>query len=558
MLSGAGVLSALDIRTPNSSELLGGIYQFSTHIAGISGGLWLVANNILNDGCPIYDSIDDIMSSLATPLLEGVPEVDASLIRKDLDGNGQTPSSGYWNRTQLTKTPLSSTFLSAFFASNNESRETSSSTVRKVLDFYKNLSVEVRAKKNADFKVSLTDYWGRALTERVFPKSKRNIGRTFSSSANLASFRNHSQPFPILVSVERKPGFYEDSKDSHLFEFNIFESGSWDSYLNSFTSTKFLGTLSSNGVPTIQSEYKNFSVCVSGYDNFGLVTATSSSLFNTLFEYVYKFLVGMEQQSLGLFTQILLIFGIGSWSAKEVAHREYAVISPNPFYGTNCTRGRCISRAQDLYLADGGDDGQNIPFLPLMVRGRKVDVLFAFDFASELENFPNGTTLKRTADRFHADRASLEIPTFEYNGCEKRIFPYVPTVERYLKNRMRSRPIFFGCDLATDYPSIRNDTNCHHNFWEDYFPPLIIYAANHNYSYASNTSTFRTKYEGNTVRQMMTNGYNIATHGNSSEYRTCVGCAMLKRNADRNMFTLPDVCRTCFDKYCYHDVVSGA
>ena len=48
MLSGAGVLSAMDIRTPNSENHLGGILQSSTYIAGNSGGLWLVANNLLN------------------------------------------------------------------------------------------------------------------------------------------------------------------------------------------------------------------------------------------------------------------------------------------------------------------------------------------------------------------------------------------------------------------------------------------------------------------------------------------------------------------------------
>lgn len=551
MLSGAGLLSAYDIRTPNASNHLGGIYQSASYIAGISGGLWIVTNNLMNDGRPIVDAMEEQMEYLGTPLLEGVPDVDVDLIKDRLDGDrvATVPSKKSWNTTLTPKGSLAATLLASFFTKSNETDTTvSPSAFRRVLDFYKDLNIEVRAKSESQYRISLTDYWGRALARKILPKSKRQMGFTMTSASKLPSVQNHLQPFPIFVSVERQPGLAEDSRSSHIFEFNLFEFGSWDSFLNSFVKIKYLGSNLQKGIPKLPSLATNYSVCVAGYDNLAMITATSSSLFNALFQYVYKMLANAEQQSSMLVSQILHIFGVGYTSVSGgVPHKEYAVYSPNPFYGTDCAElGRCVSKARSLYLADGGDDGQNIPFGSLLVRQRQVDLIFAFDATADLANFPNGTTLRRTASRYHAKG---RVPVFEHAKVKRTIFPRVPSAAEYVLQQLNSRPVFLGCEMA-DYPPT-NTTHDSADVWHDYTPPIIIYHANHDFSYASNTLTFQASYAPDEVRLMMTNGYNIATFGNDTEFRTCVGCAMTKRSLDRQNAQVPPVCLRCFQRFCY-------
>ena len=55
MLTGAGVILALDDRYPNSSLCLNGLLQSTSYIAGISGGSWLVMSNFINDFEPIIN-----------------------------------------------------------------------------------------------------------------------------------------------------------------------------------------------------------------------------------------------------------------------------------------------------------------------------------------------------------------------------------------------------------------------------------------------------------------------------------------------------------------------
>lgn len=433
MLSGAGVLSALDARTPGAEDHLGGLLQSSTYIVGNSGGLWLVANNLLNDGLPIYDAIRG--QSFSSPLIEGVPDVPVSQLRANIDAQAFGSNNvSVWesysniiNQTDPEKGSLASTLLETFFKTRDEVDNTNKSTIhgRKSLDFYKDLNIEVRAKKKAGFQVSLIDYWGRAVSKKIFPQGKKSVNICMSSVTELPSFENFSQLFPIFGSVERLPGETELSSDSHLFEFNPFEFGSWDSFLNSFVDVKFLGTELIDGVSTIKTKNEDYSVCLSGYDNMGLITGTSSGLFNTVFQYVYKMILQMEEQSSSLLSMLLRIFGITSHPKPEdFLHPEYALYSPNPFKGITSpnAKGRQISKAQSLLLADGGDDGQNVPFHPMLVKSRKLELVFAFDATSDLENFPNGTTLIQTARRYHSTNSSLRLPVFSFQNITRRIF----------------------------------------------------------------------------------------------------------------------------------------
>lgn len=558
MLIGAGFLTALDERTPGNCHL-GGILQSSTYIAGISGGLWIVVNNLLNDDEPMAENIDKLASRLETPVLEGMNNVDVDRIRKKLDAKG-VPKEDVRSFGSLRESVVPS-ILSTFFSSSNTSgTKRPRPPMRQTLDFYRDLNIEVRAKRLTGYPTSLTDYWGRALARKVFPSLNKHTDMTLSSIRNLPSFQQHAQPFPIVSSVEKAPGVEENSIHSHVYEFNPFEFGSWDSYLNCFADTMYLGTPLLNGSSLLKAASDNATICVMGYDNLGFITGTSSSIFNTLFEYVFNMILRMELESSQLLSRVLKMFGITN-ALLSRARPEYAVYSPNPFYRMkNSKTGRSVTRNKKLYLADGGDDGQNIPLNPFLVRDREVDIIFAVDIGSELNNFPNGTSLQRTAERYHTPTSTRETPVFIRNGTKRSIFPRVPTPDEYMEKSVRQSPLFLGCDIENDYPELgesppsgdqADDTSF--QVWKDYTPPLIIYTGNHNYSFPLNTSTFRTDYKHHEVRQMVTNGYNVATAGNSSDYTSCVGCAIVKRGIDRgiNKAVLTEFCKACLNRYCY-------
>lgn len=557
MLIGAGFLTALDSRTPGNSHL-GGILQSSTYIAGISGGLWILVNNLLNDDEPMVDNISKLASRLETPVLVGMGNVDVDKIRKkiDLKNLQQTdlPQSSF-------KSSIVPSILSAFFSANGSSKPQSyRPSFRQTLDFYRDLNSEVRAKRLTGYPTSLTDYWGRALARKVFPSSQKHTYATFSSIRQFASFQNFSQPFPIVSSVEKAPGVEEDSVYSHVYEFNPYEFGSWDSYLNLFADTMYLGTPLFNGTTLLRAATDNATICVMGYDNLGFITGTSSSIFNTLFEYVFNMILKMELESSMLLSRVLKMFGITN-ALKSRVRPEYAVYSPNPFYRMrNTETGRSVARNKKLYLADGGDDGQNIPLNPFLVRDRQVDIVFAVDIGSERDNFPNGTSLQRTAQRYHTATSTRETPVFLKDSTTRSIFPHVPSLDEYMENNYGRAPLFLGCDIKTDFPvlNVNLTNNMSSNdpsfqVWTNYTPPLIIYTANYNYSFLLNTSTFRTDYNPQEVYQMVKNGYNVATAGNDSNYSACVGCAILKRNLDKAQSTesLPIFCQSCLSKYCY-------
>lgn len=85
MLTGAGVVLALDNRYPNSLLCLNGLLQSTSYIAGISGGSWLVMSNFINDFEPIH-KLKDLISEkwdLEELLLQGVPNFDTSELQKD-------------------------------------------------------------------------------------------------------------------------------------------------------------------------------------------------------------------------------------------------------------------------------------------------------------------------------------------------------------------------------------------------------------------------------------------------------------------------------------------
>jgi lysophospholipase len=123
-------------------------------------------------------------------------------------------------------------------------------------------------------------------------------------------------------------------------------------------------------------------------------------------------------------------------------------------------------------------------------------------------------------------------------------FPAIPDQNTFVNLGLNNRPTFFGCDAG-------NLTGP---------APLIVYLPNAPYVYNSNTSTFQMDYNNTERNAIIQNGYNAVTQGNGTldaQWPPCVGCAILSRSFDRTGETVPDICKQCFDRYCWNGTVAS-
>jgi lysophospholipase len=207
MLSGAGAVKAMDIRTPGTTGAgqVGGLLQSATYMAGLSGGSWLLESIIVNN----FTTVGALQES------------------KDL-----------WDLEHNILVPDSLTYFSD------------------IID-------EVRSKEDAGFEVTLTDYWARALSRQFLNWTDGGPGVTFSSIALTDGYKNADIPFPIVVADERQPGQKIISKNATVFEFNPLEFGTFDPTAFAFMPLEYLGTNMTKGVPVADN------VCIRGFDNAG-------------------------------------------------------------------------------------------------------------------------------------------------------------------------------------------------------------------------------------------------------------------------------------------------
>ncbi|QLL35061.1 hypothetical protein HG536_0H04370 [Torulaspora globosa] len=477
MLCGAGMLAAMDNRTDGANEHgLGGLLQSATYLAGLSGGNWLTGTLAYNN----WTSVQDIVNNMTT---EGsIWDISNSIINPG--GINVLTTAERWDH----------------------------------------ISDAVEGKQDAGFNVTLTDIWGRALSYNFFPSLYRGgVGYTWSTLRDSEVFQNGEMPFPISVACGRYPGTKIINLNATVFEFNPFEMGSWDPTLNAFSDVKYLGTNVSDGVPVKKGQ------CVAGFDNTGFVMGTSSSLFN-------QFLLRINDTSLPSFIKDLATHFLNDLSTDE---DDIAVYGPNPFkdsmhmpsnYSTS------ISKSEDLFLVDGGEDNQNVPLVPLLQNERGVDVIFALDNSADTdENWPDGASLVATYER-----------QFGIQGLNMS-FPYVPDVNTFVNLGLNKNPVFFGCDA--------------HNLTDlTYTPPLVVYIPNARHSYNSNTSTFKLSYSDDERLSIIKNGFEAATRGNLTEdsnFLGCVACAVMRRKQQSLNETLPDECSQCFTNYCWNGTIDN-
>ncbi|RCK66000.1 Lysophospholipase 3 [Candida viswanathii] len=398
--------------------------------------------------------------------------------------------------------------------------------VKTTYDYYKGISDSLDEKRDAGYDVSITDTWGRALSYQFF-STLNDTGNslTWSTLQDVDVFQNHEMPFPIVVADGRTPGTYIISANSTVFEFNPFEMGSWDPSVYLFTQVKYLGTDVTDGVP-------DNGTCIGGFDNAGFVMGTSSSLFN-------QFILQINTTSLST-----IIKSIVSSILTDISNddNDIAIYKPNPFEHNDFGTSESIAINETLYLCDGGEDLQNVPLYPLIQEQRDVDVIFAYDNSADTEqNWPNGASLIATYERQFTNQS---------NGTH---FPYVPDKTTFVNLNLTSRPTFFGCDA-------RNLSSLTNNRTSVYDIPLIVYTANRPFSYWSNTSTFQMKYETAERNQIIQNGFEAASRLNGTlddEWNACVGCAIIRRQQERDGAEQSDQCKLCFERYCWDGSLSN-
>ncbi|CAK9440010.1 uncharacterized protein LODBEIA_P41100 [Lodderomyces beijingensis] len=404
-------------------------------------------------------------------------------------------------------------------------------TEHSILDFYggihfiKNTEMwidideQVHGKKDAGFDVSITDVWGRALSYQLLANSNnKGAGTKFSDVMKQDQFQNHKAPFPILVADGRAPDTDIINFNSTVLSITPFELGSEDPTLQTFVQLKYLGTELDDGTPSDPNS------CVTGFDNAGFLMGTSSSLFNNI-------VLSIDKSSLPSFLKNFINNVLVT--PFEKLNVDVAKYDPNPFYKSS-SQDSTIAKSKTLYLVDGGEDGENVPLLPLV--HRKVNTLFAFDNSNNDLTWPSGKSLIKTYER-----------QFTPQGANFA-FPYVPDEATFLNLNLTARPTFFGCD-AKNLSSLTSNI---------YDVPLVVYVANRPFSYWSNTSTFKLEYSQSERQAMITNGFELATRLNGTvdpEWPACVGCAIIRREQERLGHAQNDQCKKCFERYCWNGKV---
>lgn len=348
---------------------------------------------------------------------------------------------------------------------------------------------------------------------------------------------------PIIIALERNPSeqnlseytsalitmdiFYctfadlavihQTALNSSVYEINPWELGTWDPTTYGFMPLRFLGSNFRKG--RLASD-----ICISGFDNVGFIMGTSSSLFNQALLQINN--TDIQRALKSLTTSLLQQLNDSS--------DDVSVYEPNPFLGFNEVSNP-NAQARALILVDGGEDLQNIPFHPLLQANRKIDVVLAIDSSADTPTrWPNGTSM---------------VATYQRNSNSSRIangtaFPSVPDQNTFVNLDLNGRPTFFGCEPfnSTGKPPA----------------PLVVYIPNSPYTYMSNISTFTLELNDTERDQLVLNGYNVATMGNSTEWGTCIGCAIISRSLQRTNTSVPGACADCFHQHCWNGSVNAS
>ncbi|THY80985.1 lysophospholipase [Aureobasidium pullulans] len=448
LLSGAGLIQGLDSR--DSSLSTSGLYQAMTYETSLSGGAWFSTS----------------WTGLNWPTV--------SYLRDNL-----------WSESFADSLLVPARLLSAVA--------------------YAEIVKDIVDKAKAGFQPTLIDVYGRLLSYQLLSTNSQDIltdgavSKTFSSVASSSNFTNHAVPYPIITArgVNTFEGECIPRENGTQYEFTPHEFGSWDSDVNAFTQTAYLGSRLTNGAPTVSGK------CIKNYDNIGYVAGTSSALFNN---YCTALPAKNNTQSLAQTLQAIIL------NAHSPVTRDLYAPYPNPFYKYPAST---LTNAQtEIQIVDGGEGNSAMPFWPLIQPERNVDVIIAADNGADTaDDFPSGTAIVTAYQQ-----AQLQ-------GLSR--MPFIPSLDSFVAQGLNKHAVFFGCDTAET--------------------ATIVYLPNNNYTYASNIDTVIIQTSEQQTAGIIANGNAIATQNGEDGWATCLGCAVMKKTGS----ALPQACTACFDKYCY-------
>ncbi|KAI5963652.1 uncharacterized protein KGF55_002532 [Candida pseudojiufengensis] len=396
--------------------------------------------------------------------------------------------------------------------------------IDKTISYYYGLRQAVLAKDNAGFDTTITDIWGRALSHQFFEDDSGGENVTWSSVQNMSNFKNYEMPYFTVIANARLPNTVIINENSTIVEISAYDLGSWDRALRSFANVEYLGSTVDGGTPN------NTGICVKNFDNAGFIMGTSSSLFNQIILQLGDYDINSIIKS--VLTDLLSTLSFAEW--------DIASYEPNPFFGADHGDSHSMVSNDTLYLVDGGEDLQNVPFYSLIQNARDVDVIFAFDNSADTDqSWPNGTSIMQTYKR-----------QFSVLG-KGTPFPFTPDVDRFLDEDLGSKPVFFGCNASelTNLVDWHNNSNINTTD-----VPLVVYISNHYQSYMSNFSTFKLSYQNAEKWGTIRNGFEVMSRKNLTEdedWLACVGCAIIRRQQERFGEDQSDQCKKCFQDYCW-------
>jgi lysophospholipase len=376
-----------------------------------------------------------------------------------------------------------------------------------------NLVQDILDKTNVGFHVTTNDLWGRILSRVTVDLDNGGPSLEWSDMTQWKWFQNGEAPFPIVLLGDR------NSPHPAMYELTPDELGSYDPSVFAFTPLRYLGSKVKNGYPN--------GTCIAGFGTVSFLVGAATSAFDSVINRGISDLGG----SLG--DALLDVFG--RLVKKEVY--DLSIVRPNPFDGYQCPynlASNFTTGTDTIYLADCGFTRQVIPFQPLLLHERAVDVIFASDNTLNTEHFwPAGLSMGASYHRQFEVQVDFENPV---------AFPHVPDSNTFINKGLVNEPTFFGCN-ASNLTSLGPIP-----------PPLIVYMANQPYTYWTNTSTSRLLYNRTEIHGFLNNGYNIMTQMNgtmNSEWTACVICAVVHRENERRGIEPSPLCQRCLNRYCW-------
>ncbi|RAH49576.1 lysophospholipase 1 [Aspergillus brunneoviolaceus CBS 621.78] len=482
-LNGGGVIKAFDERTEGSTAKgqLGGLLQSATYFAALSGGSWALGSIYVNNFTTVSNLQENLWDFNSEEIIYGPAKISH-------------------------------------------------------VEFWGNISADVKSKREAGFKTGDADFWGRIQGYNFFNASDGGVDYTWSSIAKTQSFQSGDIPMPLVVMTgnQKSTETLSSSPATYpIFETTPWEWGTYDDDIYGFAPLEYLGTRFVNGV------VPDNETCVRGFDNAGFITGSSSDIWNEnghdILYYLEYILEQYEAAAPNSTTTAFLKSAVEDFdnaaSSTNSSIDGPAAYDPNPFYQYN-TATSPYAQTTNLIVQDGGETSQNVPLYPLIQQKRNVDVIFAVDSlgSSSYDNWPTGSSLIATYNRTLLDVAN------------DTSFPEIPDLDTFLNLGLNARPTFFGCNASR----LTTPT------------PLVVYLPNHPITYSSNFSLEEGQFNNTQRDAIITNGYNVATQANGTldaDWSTCVGCAVLSRSFNRTGTAVPEACTKCFQRYCWNGTV---